>query len=218
MGILRKTINKLIGVKRIDVQGDAISYNSKDNINRLHKSFEYFKSTLLNSQNFIKAVYDFIKTKDINLSKISIVDIGCGPGILLNMINRDYPESLLKGMDFSETKIANCSKVYPLINFESHNIYKPHEGVFDLVICTEVLEHLEFPEKAIANLLKMMTVNGTLLITVPNGRIDNFAGHIFYWSPESWKLFIDSNTANLLHKETGTFNNGKNNYAIIKNH
>jgi len=43
----------------------------------------------------------------------------------------------------------------------------------------------------------MVKDKGILLITVPNGRNDTFAGHINFWSPESWDVFIEENSGGL---------------------
>ena len=40
----------------------------------------------------------------------------------------------------------------------------------------------------------MVLEGGILLVTVPNGRIDTFAGHINFWSPESWDIFVAENS------------------------
>ncbi|MCK4934746.1 MAG: methyltransferase domain-containing protein [Simkaniaceae bacterium] len=60
----------------------------------------------------------------------------------------------------------------------------------DVIFCTEVLEHLQHPESAITHLLTLKKDAGVLILTVPNGRIDSSAQHINFWSPESWKIFL----------------------------
>ena len=40
-------------------------------------------------------------------------------------------------------------------------------------------------------MLKSLNTNGKLIISVPDGRIDTFSGHINFWSPESFKIFIE---------------------------
>lgn len=60
----------------------------------------------------------------------------------------------------------------------------------------------------------MMGEDSVILITVPNGRTDQYEGHINFWSPESWEVFIKNNTGGLSVR-TGIFNDKKNNYAVI---
>ena len=41
------------------------------------------------------------------------------------------------------------------------------EGNYDLILCSEVLEHVVFPEKAIENIYKKLSPAGTAIITTP---------------------------------------------------
>jgi len=61
----------------------------------------------------------------------------------------------------------------------------------------EVLEHILHPVTAFRNLLEIVMAKGILLITVPNGRYETFSGHINFWSPESWDVFISENSGGL---------------------
>ena len=36
-----------------------------------------------------------------------------------------------------------------------------------------------------------MRRGGLVLVTVPDGRADKFAGHINYWCEESWEVFVE---------------------------
>ncbi len=73
-----------------------------------------------------------------------------------------------------------------------------------------------YPEVALKNIIDMMGKDSACLITVPNGRLDQYEGHINFWSPESWEVFIKSNSGGL-HFKIGTINNNKNNFALISN-
>ncbi len=46
--------------------------------------------------------------------------------------------------------------------------YVPIVDKFDVVICTEVLEHLVDPVKMVANIKGLMNDNGVVLISLPN--------------------------------------------------
>jgi 2-polyprenyl-3-methyl-5-hydroxy-6-metoxy-1,4-benzoquinol methylase len=93
-------------------------------------------------------------------------------------------------------------------------VNNPWHEKYDFVLCTEVLEHLLHPEIALNNIMNMLEENGKALITVPNGRTDTFGGHINFWSPESWNVFIKKNSAGF-YSETGLIHNNSANYAIL---
>ncbi|WP_192576534.1 class I SAM-dependent methyltransferase, partial [Halomonas lysinitropha] len=144
-----------------------------------------------------------------------IGDVGCGTGVLVSKFKDAFPNSTIKGYDFSGNKIQQCNKYYNIGEnvFYIHNIYSELPQRFDILVATEVLEHLEYPEVALDNLLSGLNYKGRLFITVPNGREDTFSGHIHFWSPESWRLFIKKNIKNPFDVEVGNVFN--NNYALI---
>jgi hypothetical protein len=60
----------------------------------------------------------------------------------------------------------------------------------------------------------MLNLFGIALLTLPKGRTDTFAGHINFWSPESWTVFLNSICEDL-EVETA-LDNQEHNFAIIK--
>jgi len=78
------------------------------------------------------------------------------------------------------------------------------------------LEHLLYPARALKQILGILEPSGMVLLTVPNGRIDNFGGHINFWSPESWKVFLEE-FGNLYEIETGLMEENRAIFALIKN-
>ena len=91
-----------------------------------------------------------------------------------------YQNAEIDAFDISEKVIAEASEKIHGINFYTGNIYtmevrKPGEadkhflnkGRFVLVICSEVLEHLEDPERALKNIKELCNENGFILLSVP---------------------------------------------------
>jgi 2-polyprenyl-3-methyl-5-hydroxy-6-metoxy-1,4-benzoquinol methylase len=102
----------------------------------------------------------------------------------------------------------------PDAEFRYFDIYEGSSLQFDVIFCIEVLEHLLHPARALRNVVAMLADSGVGLITVPNGRIDTFEGHINFWSPESWEVFVKEICAGYT-VETGLIENGQNNFAVI---
>lgn len=121
---------------------------------------------------FGRAVGNLFKEKGVSATGKDVVDFGIGPGIALKALLADFQPSRIVGLDFSKNAISIAQKHIPDGEFYTADIYKPTEGEFDIVLCMEVLEHLEYPQKALMNISKNVRDNGKLVLTVPQGRID----------------------------------------------
>lgn len=123
----------------------------------------------------------------------SVVDVGCGPGNLLRaLVDRATPERVV-GIDYAAAGIRRAKELVPSGEFHAESLYEvqPTER-FDLVLCTEVLEHLHDPEAAMDLLLRLCTDSGTILITVPDGAQDEWEGHRNFWSEAQLDEFLSS--------------------------
>lgn len=133
-------------------------------------------------------------------------EAGCGEGYMT-----EFLLSLAEGVppitasDISETVVATASKIWPGIRFEVSSVYNlPHDDAsFDLVVACEVLEHLERPEEALVELLRLS--REYLLVSVPQEpvwcicnflrgkyltRLGNTPGHIQHWSKSAFIEFV----------------------------
>lgn len=118
------------------------------------------------------------------LEKISFqtcLDVGCGTGELLRVLISKYPKVQFKGVDFSEQTMARNGQLFPACSFAHLDIEKgalPEK--FDLVVCSEVVEHLHNRPKAFEHLASMVKPGGHLLITAPTGKVfqtEKYFGH-----------------------------------------
>ena len=95
----------------------------------------------------------------------SVLEVGCGPGDLASRILPPQVDYL--GIDIDETEIEIARKQHPQLSFQAGSAYElPVESnSFDLVIACEVLEHLEDPAKALAEIDRV--ANRWVLVSVP---------------------------------------------------
>jgi 2-polyprenyl-3-methyl-5-hydroxy-6-metoxy-1,4-benzoquinol methylase len=125
-------------------------------------------------------------------AETSILDAGCGTGHCLKMLQDKYGCKHLSGSDFSEQALQISRKICPQANLYRMDLMKDNlPATFDLILCQQVLEHLTKPELALHHLEKMLRPDGRLIITIPDGRLDDFAGHIHFWSRDSLPLFLE---------------------------
>jgi 2-polyprenyl-3-methyl-5-hydroxy-6-metoxy-1,4-benzoquinol methylase len=113
-----------------------------------------------------RIVIDFIRPLQFN----SVLDVGCGQGTLLTNVAAVAPHAELYGTDFSITALQMAKQRLPDAVFTimdvTHNTY---QAAFDLVLCTDVLEHIEDDVAAIQNLARL--TKKYLLIATVQGRM-----------------------------------------------
>lgn len=99
----------------------------------------------------------------------SILDIGCLDSQVLIMAKSKYPDAELWGIDQSEQAIDELKKKYPDIQYHIRDAYdtKFSHDQFDYVVLGEVIEHLEDPQKAIQEAMRVLKPKGVLAISTP---------------------------------------------------
>lgn len=106
---------------------------------------------------------------EISLKSGKILDVGCGDGYLLHKISKK-PDFDVYALDLTIGRLENARKnVQVLKGVRGEITHLPFkEGSFDLVICSEVLEHVPEYTSAVSQLLRVPKSNGELIVTVPN--------------------------------------------------
>ena len=137
------------------------------------------------------------------LNSLRILDAGCGEGFTLAKLYELKIGKELAGIDYSKIAIDTAKEIFPYLNVKVGDIYKLpfKEDSFDLVICTEVFEHLDNPVGALKEIERVTSKYA--LITVPNEPwfvLSNFTqwgkniGHINHWTSSTFKKFIERNS------------------------
>jgi len=96
-----------------------------------------------------------------------ILDIGCGEGTRLSLINNKEAEKI--GVDQSSVAISLARKQYPSIKFlKTENKLPFQDSYFDFVYSAFVLEHTTDPEEFLKEAVRVLAPNGLLLLVAPN--------------------------------------------------
>ncbi|SCU91342.1 LAFA_0F03180g1_1 [Lachancea sp. 'fantastica'] len=110
----------------------------------------------------------------LNGQKLQVLDVGCGGGILAECLARLPFVSKVKGIDLTPEciKIAqlHASKDPVLEGKLSYDVQplEKVEGVYDLVTCLEMLEHVDHPSEILRHAWKKLKVGGTLIVSTIN--------------------------------------------------
>src|ERR1700687_5099956 len=132
-----------------------------------------------------------------------VADLGCGNGSLLAEFRQNVWE--LHGLEMSRSGIEHAAKAYPGIQFDYADLtadlsLHPLAGRCDVVISTEVVEHVFLPRTYARNCCTFLKPGGILILSTPyHGYWKNLAlalagkmdfhytalwdyGHIKFWS------------------------------------
>ncbi len=135
--------------------------------------------------------YDEVAAACAELRPASTVDLGCGSGHLLRALLDRLPEARALGVDHASSGIDVARKLVPEARFMVGDLYRlnPPER-FELVLCTEVLEHLTRPREGLERIVEWRAEGGRVAITVPDGAWDAFEGHANFWSEDELRDFL----------------------------
>lgn len=132
-----------------------------------------------------------------------ILDLGCGNGSMLAQFRKRF--SRLHGLEMSSSGLVEAKKAYPEIQFAQADLTAdlsghPLAGQCDVVISTEVVEHVFLPRIFAKNCFQFLKPGGRLILSTPyHGYLKNLAlaaagkmdahftalwdyGHIKFWS------------------------------------
>jgi len=159
------------------------------------------------SKNPLKTVFlnTYYKTFVKELKKLEIknvLDIGCGEGFILNKLKQERIGESWEGIDYSKEAVEIGKKIHSYLDLTQGSIYdsKFKDNSFDLVVCTEVLEHLENPQIALKEVVRIS--KKYILFSVPNEPLfllSNFTqwgkdiGHINHWTFWQFEKFVGEN-------------------------
>lgn len=114
----------------------------------------------------------------------SVLDVGCGDGFYLHLLAALFPKARIVGIDKDKNALRSA-----VINLKSQNLSIKHGDVynlsfasnsFDIVLASEVLEHLKDDLKGLKEIYRVLRPGGLLLISVPH------ANYPILWDPINW--------------------------------
>ena len=119
----------------------------------------------------------------LNKSEDRILDIGCGPGVMVKeFLGLGYE---FWGVDASPGMIEQCNKNFEHIKGVHFSVgdatdLKFPNGSFDLAMCMGVIDRIEKYELAIKEMMRVIKKDGVLIIVFPN-----------LYSPfAAWRAFV----------------------------
>ncbi len=120
-------------------------------------------------------------------SGLRVLNAGCGSGEMSALLASN-PTWVVDAIDIDEEAIEQSNKLKEELGLKNVNVYhtsvENHEPEvpYDIIISTDVLEHIEHPQVTVERMRSMITSNGLLCVTVPAmqwlfGYHDDMLGH-----------------------------------------
>jgi len=138
-----------------------------------------------------KQFKDFVNKYSLQRKKI--IEIGCGSGEFLSIIQAFAPESY--GLEYSPESVSQCVKngLKVIPGFVENDDYKIKNNPFDAFFILNFLEHLPEPNATLRGIYNNLNNEGIGLIEVPNFDMilqkklfSEFIGdHLFYFTKET---------------------------------
>ncbi len=170
----------------------------------------YLNGILISQVVWFNHIYSMYFYEKKYLSKLqndaNHLEIGPGHGLLLQLAS-ECPKNLkLTALDISETSLSKTSQCFQKItsgatlNTITANIMDSVSlnEKFDSIVMSELLEHLESPEKALQIIKKYLNSNGKIYLNIPIN------------SPAPDHIFLFTNPAEILNMVT------RNGFEIIE--
>ncbi len=163
---------------------------------------------------YFRGVGELLKASKLRAGKS--IEIGCGEGLSTQRLTPLLPPGLsLIASEYVGHQIPHAKENNPGIEIIQESVYElTHaDNSFDLVFLLEVLEHLDEPVKALAEIKRVVKPGGFLIIGVPREPLwrslnmargkywsdfGNTPGHLNHWSTSGLKKMVSREFGEIL--------------------
>lgn len=101
--------------------------------------------------------------------KGKLLDLGCNRGTYTAY----YENGTALGVDLAFSVLLTAKRRYPACDFiqgDAQNLSFLRPDSFDVILCSEMIEHVPNPEEVVSECFRVLVPGGTLLVTTPNHR------------------------------------------------
>lgn len=148
---------------------DRLSYNPKEKYSVKRSGL---RAPISYDDRFVTVAKNLnVLIRSIKKSEIKILDIGVGDAVYENLLVKDLLGRVgFYGIDISRKQLTRAKKYLKearVVDLNKEAI--PYQSSsFDIVIASEILEHVFYPEKVLQEAARVLRPNGYLLLTYPN--------------------------------------------------
>lgn len=115
-----------------------------------------------------------VRSLRLSDSSVRMLDAGTGRGDLALYFARHQPRWHVTGVDIEDERVARCTEAARLLSLtnvgfrQGDLLHLDASDEYDLITCTDVLEHIENDRLAMANLARALRRGGYLVLSFPS--------------------------------------------------
>ena len=96
----------------------------------------------------------------------SFIDLGCGDGIIISGVKKEFPKIKITGIDISPRRINGLKERFPKDNFYIKDVCNTQlKNKFDFVYSSQVIENVPSDKKMIKEINRILSKNGTVFVS-----------------------------------------------------
>jgi 2-polyprenyl-3-methyl-5-hydroxy-6-metoxy-1,4-benzoquinol methylase len=187
-----------------DAARDALTGNTDEDFRTKYVKTNAVTRRLL--AGFFNGIGELLNHPGVESARTAM-EVGCGEGFSTQKLRELLPpECSLRASDVEQRLVDEARRNNPGVAIERESIYElPHaDGAFDVVFVLEVLEHLDDPAAALAEVCRVS--KRWVITSVPREPIwrmlnlarlkyvtalGNTPGHINHWSASEFQSFVE---------------------------
>jgi ubiquinone/menaquinone biosynthesis C-methylase UbiE len=170
---------------------------------------------------YFLSVEDLVKRAGLSKrKKPKAIELGCGEGFSTEKIHKFLPQSAeFTASEYVKYLVPRAQKKNPKIKVIQESVYelKHKNDTFDLVFLLEVLEHLDYPDKALKEIKRVTKPEGYIVVGVPREPLwralnmirlkylkdfGNTTGHLNHWSTRGVTKFVEKHFGAVIARKT----------------
>jgi SAM-dependent methyltransferase len=158
--------------------------------------------------NYFRNVSSLLTGATFHSGALRAIEIGCGEGFSTQRLTRLIPPNItLEASEYVPALVPRARDRNPDLTVTQESVYELRrpDAEFDVVFLLEVLEHLDYPDRALAEIGRVLRPDGVLLLGVPREplwsalnlargkylrRLGNTPGHINHWTPFTLRRYL----------------------------
>lgn len=164
---------------------------------------------IINNKNFTyRVLIDVINNNVHQLQSKKVLDIGCGAGTVSFYLASK--KARIWGIDISQRAIQKCVQTAKNLSLQKQARFfcgtldtLKNNSKFDLVICSEVIEHIENDREFLKDIYKILKKGSVLILSTPSKnaplykigfarKFDKRVGHLRRYLPEEIEELVKS--------------------------